>query len=672
MKYKKRIWFICSIMVILLVTTSILFFLTREKKEVSIKKEDRVLQATVDLRLALQNLAEEGTDTATLLDIIPFDWDSLIMEKNGKEKHETYTFIKSNEVICTFQGSKEELGFGFEFNYRERDRVGLIADQKVSCDIFERKGIPEVRIHNEEYARMKEIDEIRIERPKQDINNTRELMKEQYGYDVSAADASVMDVKNNQLKGYREKQYGDHGFEPIEFVINKSGIPVVYNHVGVDEYSLDIFTWNEKKNLWDSKPNEMGVSALEAMRGKELRGIQYNEDVNRYIGFVGDTLICFDEKGEILYKSSTGKLVESPYNTSCVKWVSKNELLMQSEEEEIIRYNMKKMKITKVYEQKGSLLDVDESNIYLADNERQQILVIDIKTGKEKQKINFKGVKLLQNSVQIKTEAEELWFKALYKIDVLEGQIYMLTKNGLYVWDEQKRLWELWMEGSQMKGLTEKYKYVRCFKMVNPEEFYTFVSYWIDDDVITADFYGYQKISDEPKLPLNQATDDFNIKNGVITTFEGVINKERTLDIPAGVTEIAEKAFAGYNYNGEWEERITLKLPKDVKIVGDTFADCFPLNLELPDGQKKMLAASYGDYDSYLRVIVPKSVISFNAYGMYCPNMEWEFTGKCPEIEREMVNSFAFAKIIVPKGRSEEYINEFMLDEKQAKKVVER
>lgn len=594
--------------------------------------------------------------------------------------------------VCSFFNSAKEQNFVFTFAYKEKEHLELKINQDVTCNLFAIKGIPQIRVNNEDYARVTNDGEVRNIQPKEEKTydgNGIYSLNGGYGYDISAADPSVMDVKNNQVKTYTEESHNINGVFPSwEFELNQKNQPVLYHlREGYDEdYSSNIYTWRENEEVWEKKRNEASIKVSE----KQIKSLSYNEESKKYIGLEGKNLIYFDKEGNLLHRIDI-KNGKKEAELAFLKWVKKDQVLYQvswgrylegknyKAKRKTVLYDLTKKKEIRTYDLKDSFENIEciaGDKMYVT-TEDQKLLVINLSSGKAEKTINFKGVKLVSNLFEKNVDsAEWISMRACYEFDVYKGRIFLLSKWGLYVWDEEKKLWELWMNGNQMPGLSFGRMYPTCFRMVSEDEFYVFaVNY---DDEGATDFFHYKKVSDEPGGEFTIMTDDFNITNGIITDFVGITNKERNIVIPEKVTEIMDYAFKehlGEPPYREGEERARLVWPSKLRI-NNAFEQCIPLVIEIPDGVEDFSTKEFSNIwynfeegTPPQKVIIPSSVKTFHIESMYSW-IEWEFVGDVPKVEKSDSEQMNFAKMIVPAGMKQDYINAFGLEKEYEKRIA--
>lgn len=104
---------------------------------------------------------------------------------------------------------------------------------------------------------------------------------------------------------------------------------------------------------------------------------------------------------------------------------------------------------------------------------------------------------------------------------------------------------------------------------------------------------------------------DFLIENGKIIKYIGEINVDKTVNIPKGVTSIGSEAF-----NVEWErgseKRISICIPKKVKLDPGAFRYAIPMNITFEEGRTEIEAWAFSmagfSNEGNMTVILPSTV----------------------------------------------------------------
>ncbi len=650
----------------------------------------------------LSEYKRTGRDTATLQETIPFAWDELKME-NG-----SYTFYYNGSRVYSYR-KETEREFELVFNYQEHETEFLKKEEKTSCHLTVRQGRPRLRIHNEAYGRAHGGQEgvWNVEsKEKEDAAKTAEAQSyapdSVYTYDVTAGDARVTDPNNPQIRYFTEDNNKTGDVTGVsDFSYDEKGRPVVYT--GGENPSVSV--WNEKKNFWKTEKSEM-IERVQESLGVHIRDIKHWREKGRYTASYEEGWVIFDADGKVHNKVYLEDLEYNSYynGRKCASqedafWirgdvygfvVNNHDVVEEDDPEKfysnhsLVLYNLPGEEKLFEIQLEGYQYLVQGIYLYEAGWDAEDFIIkrTDL-IDRTEEKVSCKNLKLAPTGFQAGIPQEKwLLQQELFRFDVYQNQIYLLTKAGLYQLNMSNRVWQLIMDGTRMPGLSGEGRALRRFLMCDRGEFYAYAER--SSNIDSGEFYTYtgDTASDSPGLyhykeveeePLTMATDDLCIENGAVTEFCGRLDDGGKIDIPKGVMRIAGGAFAQKQSVPGLQNRRRLVLFYEYSRDPDAFRNCVPIQVEMSRFKKTVHANYFSDIENEgVQVILSRKLRKMDVEGMN-GTVEWRFQGIYPPvvINREK-GAPDFLRMVVPEGSKEWYIQAFDLPETLRDRVVER
>ncbi len=530
-----------------------------------------------------------------------------------------------------------------------------------------------------------------------------------YTYDVTAGDGRVSDPANPRVRYFTEDNNktedvtGDV-IEVSDFSYDEKGRPVVYR--GGENPVISV--WNEKKNFWKTEKSEM-IARVQESLGEHIRDIKQWREKGRYTASCEEGWVIFDAAGKVYnrvyledldYDSYyNGRECASPENAFWIRGdvygfvVSNHDAGEDVDEEDdyrasysshsLILYDLQGEEKLSEIGLEGYQYLVKGTYLYEAGWDAKDFIIkrTDL-IDESEEKISCKNLKLAPTGFQAGIPREKwLLQQELFRFDVYQDQIYLLTKAGLYQWSMSTRVWQLIMDGSRMPGLSGEGRALRRFLMCDGGEFYAYAERSLNID--SGEFYTYtgDTASDSPGLyhyreveeePLTMATDDLCIENGAVTEFCGRLDGGGRINIPKGVVRIAGGAFAQKQKVLGLQKRRRLVLYYEYSRDPDAFRKCVPIQVEMSRFKKTVHANYFSDIENEgVQVVLSHKLRRMNVEGMN-GTIEWRFQGIYPPvvINREK-GTPDFLRMVVPEGSKEWYIQAFDLPESLRNRVVE-
>ncbi len=138
------------------------------------------------------------------------------------------------------------------------------------------------------------------------------------------------------------------------------------------------------------------------------------------------------------------------------------------------------------------------------------------------------------------------------------------------------------------------------------------------------------KAADGSSKNINQKNNsNFLIKNGKIIKYIGPVNVNRTLVVPEGVTSIGQNAFYIKDWDVKRSERLSICIPKDIKLDKYAFGDAVPMNVTFEEGRTEIEPYSFASCayfnEGKISVILPssvKTIAEYSFYSEFCDTMD--------------------------------------------------